>query len=363
VLLILLIVVGFGLYLLDKYSIKHAFDGIDYDISPSRKLVEIDEEFVLETTLTNTKRLPVEFLRTGEILPESIMLPEGEFSLVKYQRGAALVSDTYLLARQKLTRTLKATLPRRGRYFLWGATLTAGSFLGLSEKVKEFHLVREIVLPPKAIQTLQLKQLLGRFIGDISVNRFILEDPVLTIGFRDYTDRDPMRSISWKQTARFNKLMVKNYDHTLDLTVTIILNVDMSSGDAEAKLEPLFSMTRTVCDFLEASEIPYRFVTNAAVDGTARKSVIPDGLGNDHLLTVLELLGRATYHRYESFVEMIAKIAHGAEQGRAHILLTPEIDAAAEPFLYKLRARTGKETLIITPDMAENDEEPIALAI
>jgi hypothetical protein len=71
----------------------------------------------------------------------------------------------------------------------------------------------------------------------------------------------------------------------------------------------------------------------------------------------LELLGRATYNRYESLTELIAKVAHGAEQGRAHILLTPEITPAVAPFLYKLRARTGKEALILTPSMIESTED------
>ena len=63
----------------------------------------------------------------------------------------------------------------------------------------------------------------------------------------------------------------------------------------------------------------------------------------------MELLARATYNYYDNFVEMIAKIARGAEQGRSHILLTPEVPQEVEPFLRKLRARTGREILILTP--------------
>lgn len=360
VLLPILIIIVAGLYFLEKYSIKHIFDGIGYDIKPSGTLFEIDEAFTLETTITNTRRLPVDFLRSGEIMPDDITLLGGEFTISAYPRGSALISHTYLMPRQKIKRTLKASLPRRGNYFFRGATLTAGSFLGFAEKNKEFHLTREVVAPPKPVATPELTQLLGRFIGDISVNRFIMEDPVLTIGFRDYTDRDPMRSICWKQTARLGKLMVKNYDHTLDLTVTVILNTD--SADKEG-LETVFSLARSACDFLEASEIPYRLVTNAVVGGTAGRSLIRDGFGGDHALAVLELLARATYNNNESFVNMLARIAHGAEQGRSHILLAPETIPAITPFLYKLRARTGKEVLLITPETLKDLEKPEAVVI
>jgi hypothetical protein len=362
-LLLLLAVIAAGLYALDKLSIKHAFNGLSYDIKPSATLVEIDEAFALETTVSNAKRWPVDFLRMGELLPEGLILLGDGYELRALQRGRALVSDTYLLPRQKLTRTLQAALPRRGRYFFWGATLSAGSFLALAEKSQEFHLVREMVAPPKAIFTPQLQQLLGRFIGDISVNRFIMEDPVLTIGFRDYTDRDPMRSISWKQTARFGKLMVKNYDHTLDLTVTVLLNIDTPGGAAGNDFETLFSLTRTVCGFLENAEIPYRLVTNASLGGSRVKSLILDGFGANHELAVLELLGSLTYNHTESCAEMLAKAARGAAQGRSHILLSTELAPAAAPFLYKLRARTGKDVLVITPQTVSDQEREIVAAI
>ena len=43
---------------------------------------------------------------------------------------------------------------------------------------------------------------LSGFLGDVSVRRFIYEDPVLTTGFREYTGREPMKHISWTQSAR-----------------------------------------------------------------------------------------------------------------------------------------------------------------
>ena len=346
---ILVLLVGF--YCLEKYSSKHAFRGIGYDIKPSRTLVEADEEFILETTISNAKWLPLDFLRLGELLPENISLSGETSSLVRTQRGTARVDCTYLGSYEELKRTCKASMPGRGVYFFWGATLSAGSISGFTEVTKEFHLTREIVVKPKPIESIELYRQLGKFVGEHSVNIFLYEDPILTIGFRDYTEHDPMRAISWKQTARFGKLMVKKFDHTLDLTTTVLLNTAANPEE----LELLLSMTRTVCDFLEAAEIPYRLVTNASIGGRARS--VPDGLGADHLAAALGLLGRVSQNARENFREILAKVAKGAEQGRAHILLTPELSADVTPFLYKLRARTGRNVLILTPEQITASEE------
>ena len=338
-------------YFLEKYSTKHAFRGIDYNIKPSRTLVEVDEEFTLETTISNAKWFPLDFVRLGEILPEHINLSDKAAHVVSTQRGNVLIYCTYLRSYEELKRTCKVSMPGRGVYFFWGATLTAGSISGLTKVTKEFHLTREIVVKPKPIESMELSRQLGRFIGEHSVNIFLYEDPILTIGFRDYTERDPMRAISWKQTARLGKLMVKKFDHTLDLTTTVLLNTDAMADE----LEVLLSMTRTVCDFLEAAEIPYKLVTNATIRGKARS--IPDGLGSEHLAASLGLLGRISQNAHENFREMLAKTAKSAEHGRAHILLTSEVSPDATPFLYKLRARTGRNVLILTPELVAAPEK------
>ena len=344
-------------YLLERYSIRNAFRGIAYDIKPSKTLVEVDEEFTLETTIGNAKWLPLDFLRLGEILPEHISLSDETSHVEPSQRGNALVDCTYLGSHEELKRSFKASMQSRGAYFFWGATLTAGSISGLAEVTKEYHLTREIVVKPKPIESMKLNRQLGRFIGEHSVNIFLYEDPILTIGFRDYTEHDPMRAISWKQTARFGKLMVKKFDHTLDLTTTVLLNTEAMPDE----LEVLLSMTRTVCDFLENAEIPYRLVSNATIGGTAR--TIPDGLGADHLTATLGLLGRVSQNAHDSFREMLAKIAKGAEPGRAHILLTPELTPDVNLFLYKLRARTGRDVLVLTPEMVVVPEKEVPKAV
>jgi uncharacterized protein (DUF58 family) len=356
IILLVLVVIACGLYIIERLSIKGIFRGISYDIKPSRKMVEIDEEFTLVTTIINTKSLPITSLQTAEFMPEDISFSEEKFETDMYDRGRAFVSDTYLLPRRRMIRRVKVSLPRRGRYFFHGAVLTSGSFLGFFKDEKNFYFSHEVVLPPKPFKSFTMEKMLGNYLGDVSVTRFILEDPVLTVGFREYSGREPMRSISWKQTARTGEIMVKNYDHTLDLTVTVILNVHTSTGNYKESLETLYSMTRTVCEHLEVAKTPYRFVTNLVTnDGANWKSVIPDGLGGDHFAVILEVLARATYNHFDRFEEMVAKVARSAEQGRSHILLTPDVSPSVNPFLHKLRARTGREVLILTPEMDETE--------
>ncbi|MCL1996569.1 MAG: DUF58 domain-containing protein [Defluviitaleaceae bacterium] len=343
------------LYFVEIYTTKHALDGINYITETKNMLVEIDEEFSITTVITNSKFMPVLFLNINEILPNDITLA-GNFTLVpqEHKPYTNLVYSVYLMPYKRLKRTVKATLPKRGRYTFLGSRLSAGGFLGLSETGKDFNYIYEVVLPPKPFEMEKLKQVLGSFMGDISARRFIIEDPVLTVGFREYTGREPMRQISWSQTAKFTKTMVKNYDYTFDPTVTIVLSPyteEKTEKDME-QLEILFSMTRSVCDFLETTKVPYKFITNVlTVDYVRQRTVVRDGLGSVHICAILEILGRATYNTMESSEELLTNIAHTAEAGRAHIILTPQKMGPLESAsVHKLRLKTGMEVLNLTPE-------------
>ena len=58
------------------------------------------------------------------------------------------------------------------------------------------------------------------------VKRFIMPDPFLINGIRDYRPGDPLRSVHWGATARMGgRLQVKQFDTTSDPRALIILNV------------------------------------------------------------------------------------------------------------------------------------------
>ena len=122
------------------------------------------------------------------------------------------------------------------------ATLLAGDLLGLSQQQRDIHQFYEIVVLPRRVEAPDLSQALGGFLGDVSVQRFILEDPVLTIGAREYTGHEPMKTISWKHSVRTGRLMVKNFDHTVENCVTVLLNVD--GGTDYDTMERCFSLAR-----------------------------------------------------------------------------------------------------------------------
>ena len=340
---------------LQYWSLAHALDGVEHHCSPGQRLAEPGEPFSLVNTVTNRSRRFVPFIQVTQQVPQELTL-HGEGAQLSAQ-GKTIRSmeySLYLMPRQTWQQQVVVSLPRRGRYVFTGATLQGGGFLGFNELTAYTDQNEEIVILPVPCGIPVLTDTLGGFLGDRSVDRYILEDPVLTLGFREYTGREPMKSISWTQSARSGQLMVKKYDYTLELTATVLLNVEGDRTEGwEERLEACFSIARTVCETLEEQRIPYRFVTNAAAAGAvALWSQVSDGLGAGHLSTVLEGLGRATYDPLRPFSHTLEQTTRHVEQGRTHILITPERDLRWQHGLSRLEQLSGARALILTPEEA-----------
>lgn len=339
--------------LLERWSIKHSLDGVRYDARLTAQLVEPEEEFQLVTTVRNYSRRFIPFIRISEYVPRDVSVDAKLYTSGFDDVHAKLNSTIYMLPRQKMTRRLSVSLPRRGRYVFEGATLYGGDFLGLSERLRYAKLEREAVVLPKRIATDDFNQALGGFMGDISVNRFILEDPVLTLGFREYTGREPMKQISWPVTARTGRMMVKNYDHTLDVTVSVALNIDsvIQGVDCQPYIETCYSIARSVCEMLEDRRITYAFSTNArAVNQLGPWEYVSDGLGGSHLATILEGLGRATYAARSSRHAFMDDVRRRAEIGRAHIIITPTARDYDRREIDQLANYSGANVLVMTAE-------------
>ena len=337
------------------WSLAHALDGVEHHYAPDRKLAEPGEPFFLVNTVTNRSLRFVPFVEVTQLLPEAMTVLSGAAVTDSYTgSGKNLTYSLYLMPRQTWQQQVPVSIEKRGRYAFTSATLRGGGFLGTGELVAYSDQFDEVVVLPVPCSAPGLDNTLGGFLGDRSVDRFILEDPVLTLGFREYTGREPMKAISWTQSARSGQLMVKKYDYTLELTATVLLNVECARTEGwEDRLEACFSLARTVCETLEEKRIPYRFVTNAGAAGAISLwSQVSEGMGAGHLATILEGLGRATYDPLRPFAHTLAQCARHAEQGRTHILITPERDVRWQQGLSRLEQLSGSRSLILTAEEA-----------
>ncbi len=317
-------------------------------------LVEPDAPFDIVISLANKSRRILPFLRVRERIGDDMRLHTDRSIVTDSSKRRTITFSAWLRPRQVLLHRVPVSIARRGRYYLLPLTVSAGDFLGLNETVRTTERFSEVVVMPRKAPDQRISEVLGGFLGDVSVRRFLFEDPVLTLGFREYTGREPMKSIAWTQTARSGSLMVKNYDHTMEPTVSVLLNADSRSKNSEELLERCYSIARTVCEVLEEKKIKYAFRTNTIISGSRRGLTdTREGLGERHFYGILEGLGRATHDASSSLEGLIRdSLRHSENNTNGYILITPEQPTRYRKDIARLRERSGGRLLVITAEEA-----------
>lgn len=332
--------------LLQKVMVGKDLNLIEADHRPDVSVAEPDEPFQVEVTLVNKSRRVIPFLRISENF-ESGIEPVGVEAPRDGRDVCHVQFTTWLRPWQRLKRSIPVSIAARGRYVLREFHLYTGDFLGLHEQSMTCGRFREVVVPPKEIAVGRLQDMFGGFMGEVSVNRFIMEDPVLTLGYREYTGREPMKTISWSQSARTGGLMVKKYDYTLEPTVSVLLNVDTSQADADELLETCFSLARTACAMLERRGVKYSFASNAVLSGApADPGATGEGLGQRHFMGILEHLGRATHARNCSMERLLEKESNRGTAAGC-ILITPGGEGENARAVNRLREASGGNLLVL----------------
>jgi len=344
-----LVALVLAVLILQRRSARQSLLRLEMDHSLSAQTAQVGDKLTLTITFQNRSWGFLPFLRYWEYIPDGLEAQvEG-----RVKEGAQgrryLTGTTWLLPKQQLELKAEVTVLRRGYFALSDLMVYGGDFLGLREEAGHFDKLRELVVYPQPAARHGVSQVFGGFLGETSVRRFIQEDPILTLGFLDYTGREPMKSISWTQSARRGELMVKNYDHTLEPTVSVILNVQAWERDPEEDIERCYGLARSVCEELEERRVTYDFRMNAVVAGDApAPDYLGEGMGPRHFEGIMEQLGRGGYMFRITCETMMEKALAGVSAGRGIVFVTPGDDPRPERMARRLADEKGGTLLVLT---------------
>lgn len=335
---------------LQQLAGKRALDSLEESHRTSADIVEPDERFDIIITFSNHSKMFLPYIKYRERMNEGFnTYVKASNSFVDGRGDIYVTGTTWLKPHQTLEKHIPVSIDRRGRYLLRELTVYGGDFLGINEQVRSYKRMNEVIVYPREAPSGKIDKVFGGFLGDISVSRFIFEDPVLTLGYREYTGREPMKMISWTQSARSNGLMVKKYDYTLEPSVSVALNIATDIPGSEEDIEKCFSIARTVCHKLEDQGIKYDFRMNSVMIGAMTfRCYVTEGLGKRHFYTILESLGRASYTVTCPSEEIVDLAVRNTGSSHGIIFITPGGEPQVEARARQMAESAGVTMLVLT---------------
>ena len=262
-----------------------------------------------------------------------------------------------------ITREHTIYCAHRGYYWVKSVAITTGDVLGLgSGSSKEVPTDTLLVVYPKLCDISEVFSLRNSFQGDMIVRRWIVDDPFMIRGVREYAATDPQNRINWKATAKTGALQVHQFDYTSDIRLMVFLNVDTHENQWTITsdvpcAERAISIAATICQYAIDNGLEVGLASNGSYSESEGESedvwCQPAG-GNDQLETILRTLARLSLWRKYSFPTMIEhRLAEGLS-GRDILIISAYVDDNMRTGIQKLR-EAGNHVEIIPVEHSDPD--------
>lgn len=203
--------------------------GLAYRRSLGQQRAFFGERVPLTVELINDKPLPLAWVEVEDNVPAGRLTVEPAHISPSHIPNRRLL--TMLLSvrwYERVRRHYMVTCGSRGVHAFGPATLRTGDVFGLATQELELPGENYLLVYPKVVPLEQLHLPAGSPFGDVQMRRqWLFEDPMRTVGVREYRPGDSPRRLHWKATARSpgQTLQVKLLEPTTSHRIQVLLNV------------------------------------------------------------------------------------------------------------------------------------------
>ncbi len=290
---------------------------LSYTNSTDKKAYEIGENIALTPIIENKKAMSVPFLRIDEYFDPALSENSLTFSL-------------FILPFQRVRRTYHIQGKTRGLWHVQSASIRIEDFLGFHRSYQELSLKIPVVILPEKRRLQDIVLPYSSLYGPISVKRWMIEDPLMIRGIREYTGVESQRHIHWPSSLKHDKLMVKEFDFTAERSALVFLNIESTKpywkdADLDA-IEDAIITARSVMEELTREKIPFGFASNGYnSEGKAKGYYFPPGLSKKNLARYNELLGKMGMVISAPLENSLKTLIRNRASAQVYILITPSI--------------------------------------
>ncbi len=302
---------------LNELLFRFSGKNLSYSTSTDKKAYEIGEDIALTPVIENKKIMSVPFLRIDEYFDPALSENSLSFSL-------------FILPFQRVKRTYHIQGETRGLWQVQSASIRIEDFLGFHRSYRELSLKIPVVILPEKRRLQDVILPFSSLYGPISVKRWIIEDPLMIRGIRDYTGSESQRHVHWPSTLKHDRLMVKEFDFTAERSALVFLNMESTKpywrdADLDAVEEAIVT-ARAVMEELTKEKIPFGFSSNGYnSEGRSKGYYFPPGLSKRNLARYNELLGKMGTVISMPLEDSLKTLIRNRTAFQAFILVTPKI--------------------------------------
>ncbi len=282
---------------------------VEYERRFDKRRAFPGETFEMTVCITNRKLLPLTWLEVSDEVPMVMPLVRGALMPTHAPQVGTLDSALSLRWYERVSRHYELECTARGIYTLGPVHLKSGDVFTLFEARESRENPDRLVVYPRLWPLEDLGLPSKEPFGERKAHRRLLEDPLRTIGVRDYHPEDDLRHIHWKATAHRGDLQVRVFEPATTLNLVILLNVNTFEHNWQGVLPELFERTISVAGSLATWAVGQKYkvglVANGCMPLSDQPIRVPAGRSPGQLAAILEALAAVTSFATSSIQELL----------------------------------------------------------
>ncbi len=325
--------------------------GVRYRRILGERRAFVDETIPFTVQVDNRKPLPLSWLKVTDQIPVELELLDGAVTPSHNPLYNTLPLLFSLRWFERVRKTYRLTCHRRGFYRLGPAVLQSGDLFGLfgsrwrepeGDLLIVYPRVRSLEewgLPPK------------EFLGDLRTDLPIFEDPVRTVGVRDYHPHDGFRRIHWKATAHRQALQSKVYEPSTSHNILIAVNVATFPrhwhGVDEELLEEVISVAASIAHYATGQRQPVGLIANGSWPHADQPIKVLPGRSPGQLTSILEALAAVTPFATAPIEDLLAQESPRLPWSATLVVVTGIVTPELASTLVRLK-ESGRRVVLVS---------------
>jgi uncharacterized protein (DUF58 family) len=300
--------------------------GLHYQRHFSETRAFLGETIELTLEVRNRKFLPLTWLKVEDIFPADLPLDHGQVVFNHASNLGELRTFWMPGAFQRLTRHFTIHCTQRGYHPYGPATISTGDGFGLFSRKATGAQRDQIIIYPRLYSVAELQLPAKNPFGERKSKHRIFEDPLRTIGIREWQPDDDPRRMHWKATARHQRMLSRVYEPSEEPQILIFLNVTTLprhwQGHIPELQERAISVAASLAAYCTDLRLPVGLIANGFLPGSDQPLRLLPGRSPHQLVRILELLAAVTPFATRSIEDMLLQESPRLPWGATLLVVT-----------------------------------------
>lgn len=301
---------------------RYSLERVEYRrwFTPARAFFGEQVDFTVE--VVNRKALPLAWLQVEDEIPRQLEPVKGRSTPTYKPDRSNLTNLLSLRWYERVRRHFQIRCDVRGYHAFGPVELRSGDMFGFSSRQSTLPGQDYLLVYPKVVPISQLGLPSKEPFGDMKARQWIFEDPLRTVGVRDYVYGDSPRRIDWKATARTQELQVRVYEPTTTYRLVVMLNLNTYGS---------YWWQGFVADLLELAIVAAASVANWAIEQGYQVGLYANAemLVNDRTHERVRVTPSRDPEQLTQILEALAKVSPFTTMPLEHLL---QLEARELPY-------------------------------